>query len=108
MVLKSLDALNKDQFSILDTLDRYPGIKPKPLIEKTKVSQANLFRILREFKAQELVTATDGGCYSITGKGKTNSPRHYQNLLIVKTALIWTLRRTDYHTHEGPLLVTGS
>src|SRR6185369_16299077 len=66
MVLKSLDALNKDQISILDTVDRYPGIKPKPLIEKTKVKQATAFRILREFKTQELVTATDGGCYSIT------------------------------------------
>ena len=69
-ILKSLDALNKDQISILDTVDRYPGIKPKPLIEKTKVSQATVFRILREFKVQELVTATDG-CYSITDKGKT-------------------------------------
>jgi len=71
MVLKSLDALNKDQIAILDTVDRYPGIKPKPLIEKTKVKQATAFRILREFKVQELVTATDGGCYTITDKGKT-------------------------------------
>ena len=69
-ILKSLDALNKDQISILDTVDRYPGIKPKPLIEKTKVSQATVFRILRDFRAQELVTAVDSGCYSITDKGK--------------------------------------
>jgi len=55
---------------ILETVDSYPGIKPKALIEKTKVSQATVFRILREFKAQELVTATDGGCYSVTDKGK--------------------------------------
>ena len=70
-ILKSLDAFNKDQILILSTVDSYPGIKPKPLIEKTKVSQATAFRILREFKTQELVTATDGGCYSITAKGKT-------------------------------------
>ena len=70
-ILKSLDALNNDQILILSTVDSHPGIKPKPLIEKTKVSQATAFRILRDFKTQELVTATDGGCYSITDKGKT-------------------------------------
>jgi len=70
-ILKSLDTLNKDQILILSTVDSHPGIKPKPLIEKTKVKQATAFRILREFKTQELVKATDGGCYSITDKGKT-------------------------------------
>lgn len=70
MILKALSDLNKDQISILRTVDANPGIKPTALIEKTKVKQATLYRSLREFKAQELVTTTDGGCYSITEKGK--------------------------------------
>lgn len=70
MVLKSLDALNKDQMAILRTVDANPGIKPTPLIAKTNISQATVFRILREFKAKQLVKAENGGCYSITDKGK--------------------------------------
>lgn len=101
-ILKSLDALNKDQISILDTVDRYPGIKPKPLIEKTKVSQATVFRILRDFKGQELVTATDGGCYTrLRTRERRDSRHYYQNPLIAKTALILTLRQTDYQKDES-------
>jgi hypothetical protein len=70
MVLKSLDGLNKDQVSILRTIDANPGIKPKPLIEKTNISQATVFRILREFKVKQFVNAENGGCYSITDEGK--------------------------------------
>jgi RecA-family ATPase len=70
MVLKPFDALNKDQLSILGTVDANPGIKPTALIQKTKVKQATLYRILHEFKEKELVKAENGGCYSITDKGK--------------------------------------
>jgi DNA-binding MarR family transcriptional regulator len=70
MILKSLDGLNKDQILILRTVDANRRIKPTALIEKTKVSQATVFRILREFKAKQLVNAENGGCYSITDKGK--------------------------------------
>lgn len=71
MVLKTSGALNKDQMLILRTVAANPGIKPTALIEKTNVSPATVFRILRDFRAKELVTATNGGCYSITHKGKT-------------------------------------
>lgn len=69
MILKALSDLNKDQISILRTVDANPGIKPTALIEKTKVKQATLYRILQDFRAKELVTTTDGGCYSITENG---------------------------------------
>ena len=68
--LKALSDLTKDQISILRTVDANPGIKPTALIEKTKVKQATLYRILHDFRAKELVATTEG-CYSITAKGKT-------------------------------------
>lgn len=70
MILKALSDLNKDQISILRTVDANPGIKPTALIEKTNISQATVYRILREFKAKQLVNVENGGCYSITDKGK--------------------------------------
>jgi hypothetical protein len=69
MVLTPFGALNKDQLSILRTVAANPGIKPTALIAKTNISQATVFRILREFKAKQLVNAENGGCYSITDEG---------------------------------------
>jgi uncharacterized membrane protein len=73
MVLKPFDSLNKDQMSILSAVAAHPGIKPKALIELTNVSQATVFRILREFKAREFVEGVNGGCYYITEKGEKAS-----------------------------------
>jgi RecA-family ATPase len=68
MVLKTIGGLNKDQTAVLTAVAAEPGIKPKALIEQTKVSQASAFRILREFKAREFVEG-ENGCYYITDKG---------------------------------------
>lgn len=70
MILKPCNGLNKDQMSILRTVDANPGIKPTALIEKTSISQATVYRILNEFKVKEFVTSEGRGCYSITDKGK--------------------------------------
>ncbi|HEY2962548.1 MAG TPA: AAA family ATPase [Pyrinomonadaceae bacterium] len=70
MVLKSFNGLNKDQTAILRAVAANPGIKPKALIEQTEVSQASVYRILREFKTKEFVEGANGGCYYITDKGE--------------------------------------
>jgi DNA-binding MarR family transcriptional regulator len=70
VILKPFAGLNKDEIAILRTIAANPGIKPTALIKQTKVSQASVYRILREFKAKEFVKTANGGSYRITDKGE--------------------------------------